>query len=162
MKNDLRIGSGFDVHAFAEDRKLILGGVEIPYEKGLAGHSDADVLLHAITDALLGALALGDLGKHFPDTDEKFKDTDSSILLKNVYDLIRTKNYTLSNIDSVLMMEKPKVAPYVFQMRQNIAKVLNVDVDRISVKATTTERLGFTGRGEGIAASAVVLLNKEN
>ncbi len=162
MKNDLRIGSGFDVHAFAEGRKLILGGVEIPYEKGLAGHSDADVLLHAITDALLGALALGDLGKHFPDTDKDFKDIDSSVLLKNVYDLIRTKNYTLSNIDSVLMMEKPKVAPYVFQMRQNIAKVLNVDVDRISVKATTTERLGFTGRGEGIAASAVVLLNKEN
>lgn len=162
MKNDLRIGSGFDVHAFAEDRKLILGGVEIPYEKGLAGHSDADVLLHAITDALLGALALGDLGKHFPDTDKDFEDIDSSILLKKAYDLIRTKDYTLSNIDSVLMMEKPKVAPYVFQMRQNIAKVLNVDVDRISVKATTTERLGFTGRGEGIAASAVVLLNKEN
>ncbi len=162
MKNDLRIGSGFDVHAFAEGRKLILGGVEIPYEKGLAGHSDADVLLHAITDALLGALALGDLGKHFPDTDKDFKDIDSSILLKKAYDLIRTKDYTLSNIDSVLMMEKPKVAPYVFQMRQNIAKVLNVDVDRISVKATTTERLGFTGRGEGIAASAVVLLNKEN
>jgi len=162
MKNDFRIGNGFDVHAFAEGRKLILGGVEIPYEKGLAGHSDADVLLHAITDALLGALALGDLGKHFPDTDKDFKDIDSSILLKKAYDLIRTKNYTLSNIDSVLMMEKPKVAPYVFQMRQNIAKVLNVDVDRISVKATTTERLGFTGRGEGIAASAVVLLNKEN
>lgn len=162
MKNDFRIGNGFDVHTFAEDRKLILGGVEIPYEKGLAGHSDADVLLHAITDALLGALALGDLGNHFPDTDKNFKDVDSSILLKKAYDLIRTKNYTLSNIDSVLMMEKPKVAPYVFQMRQNIAKLLDVDVDRISVKATTTERLGFTGRGEGIAASAVVLLNKEN
>lgn len=162
MKNDFRIGNGFDVHAFAEGRKLILGGVEIPCEKGLAGHSDADVLLHAITDALLGALALGDLGKHFPDSNEKFKDANSSILLKKAYKLIRTKKYTLSNVDSVLMMEKPKVAPYVFQMRQNIAKVLNVDLDRISVKATTTERLGFTGRSEGIAASAVVLLNKEN
>ncbi|MCH7973700.1 MAG: 2-C-methyl-D-erythritol 2,4-cyclodiphosphate synthase [Bacteroidetes bacterium] len=162
MKNDFRIGNGFDVHAFAEGRKLILGGVEIPCEKGLAGHSDADVLLHAITDALLGALALGDLGKHFPDSNDKFKDANSSILLKKTYKLIRTKKYTLSNVDSVLMMEKPKVAPYVFQMRQNIAKVLNVDLDRISVKATTTERLGFTGRSEGIAASAVVLLNKEN
>ncbi len=162
MKNDLRIGNGFDVHKFVEGRKLILGGVEIPYEEGLAGHSDADVLLHAITDALLGALALGDLGKHFPDTDEEFKDIDSSILLKKAYDLIRTKNYTLSNVDSVLMIEKPKVAPYVIQMRKNIAKVLNVDLERISVKATTTERLGFTGRGEGIAASAVVLLNKES
>ena len=136
--------------------------MEIPCEKGLAGHSDADVLLHAITDALLGALALGDLGKHFPDSNEKFKDANSSILLKKAFKLIRTKKYTLSNVDSVLMMEKPKVAPYVFQMRQNIAKVLNVDIDRISVKATTTERLGFTGRSEGIAASAVVLLNKEN
>ena len=162
MKNDFRIGNGFDVHAFAEGRKLILGGVEIPCEKGLAGHSDADVLLHAITDALLGALALGDLGKHFPDSNDKFKDANSSILLKKAFKLIRTKKYTLSNVDSVLMMEKPKVAPYVFQMRQNIAKVLNVDIDRISVKATTTERLGFTGRSEGIAASAVVLLNKEN
>ncbi|MCH7827589.1 MAG: 2-C-methyl-D-erythritol 2,4-cyclodiphosphate synthase [Bacteroidetes bacterium] len=162
MKNDFRIGNGFDVHAFAEGRKLILGGVEIPYEKGLIGHSDADVLLHAITDALLGALALGDLGKHFPDSDEEFKDADSSILLKKVYDLLRTKNYILSNVDSILMMEKPKVAPYVLQMRQNIAKVLNMDLDRISVKATTTEGLGFTGRSEGIAASAVVLLNKEN
>ncbi len=160
--NDFRIGGGFDVHAFAEDRKLILGGVEIPYEKGLAGHSDADVLLHAVTDALLGALALGDLGKHFPDTEEEFKNIDSSILLKKAYDLIRTKNYTLSNLDSVLMMEKPKIAPYVFQMRKNIAEVLNVELDRISVKATSTEGLGFTGRGEGVAASAVVLLNKES
>ena len=141
MKNDFRIGNGFDVHAFAEGRKLILGGVEIPCEKGLIGHSDADVLLHAITDALLGALALGDLGKHFPDSDEEFKDADSSILLKKVYDLLRTKNYILSNVDSILMMEKPKVASYVLQMRQNIAKVLNVDIDKISVKATTTEGL---------------------
>ena len=141
MKNDFRIGKGFDVHGFAEGRKLILGGVEIPYEKGLIGHSDADVLLHAITDALLGALALGDLGKHFPDSDEEFKDADSSILLKKVYDLLRTKNYILSNVDSILMMEKPKVASYVLQMRQNIAKVLNVDIDKISVKATTTEGL---------------------
>ncbi len=162
MKNDFRIGNGFDVHAFAEGRKLILGGVEIPFGKGLAGHSDADVLLHAITDALLGALALGDLGKHFPDTEEEFKDIDSSILLKKAYDLIITNNYTLSNVDSVLMMEKPKVAPYVLQMRQNIAGILNVDLDKISVKATTTERLGFTGRGEGISASAVVLIKKEN
>lgn len=162
MNNDFRIGNGFDVHAFAEGRKLILGGVEIPFDKGLAGHSDADVLLHAITDALLGALALGDLGKHFPDTNEKFKDADSSVLLKKAYDLVRTKNYTLSNVDSVLMMEKPKIAPYVLKMRQNIAKVLNLDLDRVSVKATTTEQLGLTGRGEGVAASAVVLLNKEN
>ena len=162
MNNDFRIGNGFDVHAFAEGRKLILGGVEIPFDKGLAGHSDADVLLHSITDALLGALALGDLGKHFPDTNEKFKDADSSVLLKKAYDLVRTKNYTLSNVDSVLMMEKPKIAPYVLKMRQNIAKVLNLDLDRVSVKATTTEQLGLTGRGEGVAASAVVLLNKEN
>jgi len=162
MKNDFRIGNGFDVHAFAENRKLILGGVEIPFDKGLTGHSDADVLLHAITDALLGALALGDLGKHFPDTDEKYKDVKSSILLKATYELIKAKNYALANVDSVLILEKPKVASYVLQMRQNIAGILNVDLNRISVKATSTERLGFTGRGEGISASAVVLLKKEN
>jgi len=159
--NDFKIGNGFDVHAFAENRKLILGGVDIPFDKGLNGHSDADVLLHAITDAILGALALGDLGKHFPDTDEKFKDADSIMLLKNAYELVKEKKYFISNIDSILILEKPKVADYILQMRKNISKALNIELEQISVKATTSEKLGFTGRGEGIASSAVVLLKKE-
>ena len=162
MNNDFRIGNGFDVHEFTEGRKLILGGVEIPFDKGLTGHSDADVLLHAITDALLGALALGDLGKHFPDTDEKYKDVDSLLLLKNAYALVKEKKYILFNLDSVLMIEKPKVAPYIIKMRTKISEALNIDLDCVSVKATTTEGLGFTGRGEGVAASAVILLKKEN
>lgn len=159
--NDFRIGNGFDVHAFAENRKLILGGVEIPFEKGLLGHSDADVLLHAITDAILGAVALGDLGKHFPDTDEKFKDVDSIFLLKEAYKLVKEKKYCISNIDSILILEKPKIADYILQIRENISNALKIDLEQVSVKATTSEKLGFTGREEGIASSAIVLLKKE-
>jgi len=159
--NDFKIGNGYDVHAFADNRKLILGGVEIPFEKGLLGHSDADVLLHAITDAILGAMALGDLGKHFPDTDEKFKDADSIFLLKKAYELVKEKTYCISNIDSILILEKPKVTDYILQIRKNISNALDINLEQISVKATTSEKLGFTGRGEGIASSAVVLLKKE-
>ncbi len=161
MKSNIRIGYGYDVHAFAKDRKLILGGVEIPYEKGLLGHSDADVLLHAISDALLGALALGDIGKHFPDTDSKYKNADSMKLLCEVYDKIKAKGYTLGNIDSVIALQKPKVAPYIDEMRKKIAEALSVGIDQVSVKATTTEKLGFVGREEGIEATAVVLVTKE-
>ncbi|PJA97825.1 MAG: 2-C-methyl-D-erythritol 2,4-cyclodiphosphate synthase [Ignavibacteriales bacterium CG_4_9_14_3_um_filter_30_11] len=159
--NDFRIGNGFDVHAFAENRKLILGGVEIPFEKGLIGHSDADVLLHAITDAVLGAVALGDIGKHFPDSDEKYKDADSMFLLKKAYELVREKKYQISNIDSILILERPKVASYILQMRENIATALNIELEQVSVKATTSEKLGFTGRGEGISSSAIILIKKE-
>ena len=159
--NDFKIGNGYDVHAFADNRKLILGGVEIPFEKGLLGHSDADVLLHSITDAILGAMALGDLGKHFPDTDEKFKDADSIFLLKKAYELVKEKTYCISNIDSILILEKPKVTDYILQIRKNISNALDINLEQISVKATTSEKLGFTGRGEGIASSAVVLLKKE-
>ena len=160
MNQEFRTGIGFDVHAYADNRKLIIGGIEIPFEKGLAGHSDADVLLHAISDALLGALALGDIGKHFPDDDKKFKDADSGFLLAEVLKMIEGKGYAVCNVDSVLMMQKPKVSLYVDEMRKKIADWLKVSVDRISVKATTTERLGFTGREEGVAAMASVLLIK--
>ena len=159
--NDIRTGFGFDVHAFSEGRKLIIGGIEIPHDKGLLGHSDADVLLHAISDALLGALALGDIGQHFPDTDEKYKNADSSLLLKNVYSLITQKGYFLGNLDAVIAAQKPKLAPYILKMREHIAALLNSGADRISVKATTTEKLGFTGREEGIAAYATVLIQKK-
>ncbi len=161
MNSDYRTGIGFDVHAFAEGRKLIIGGVEIPFDKGLQGHSDADVLLHAISDALLGALALGDIGKHFPDTDPKFKDADSTILLKEVYKLILDKGYVLGNIDSIVAMEKPKLAPYISKMQNKIAEILGTETENISIKATTTEKLGFVGRGEGVSAFATVLLNKK-
>ena len=159
--NDIRTGFGFDVHAFSEGRKLIIGGIEIPHDKGLLGHSDADVLLHAISDALLGALALGDIGQHFPDTDEKYKNADSSLLLKNVYSLITQKGYFLGNLDAVIAAQKPKLAPYISMMREHIAALLDSGADRISVKATTTEKLGFTGREEGIAAYATVLIQKK-
>lgn len=159
-ENMIRIGQGYDVHQLVRDRKLILGGVEIPYEYGLLGHSDADVLLHAITDALLGALALGDLGKHFPPSDDTYKDIDSMILLNKVYDLVKEKGYTISNIDATVVAQKPKLSPYIEQMRDNIAKNLNLDIDCVSLKATTTEKLGFEGRMEGISAQAVVLVNK--
>lgn len=155
-----RIGNGFDVHAFAAGRKLMLGGIEIPFEKGLAGHSDADVLLHAITDALLGSLALGDIGKHFPDTDEKYKNIDSSILLEEAYKNVKEKGYELGNLDSVIAIQKPKLADFIPQIEKKISSILKVDVDQISVKATTTEGLGFTGREEGIAAYATVLIIK--
>lgn len=151
----MRIGMGYDVHRLIEGRKLIIGGVKIPFEKGLLGHSDADVLLHAIKDALLGAAALGDIGKHFPDNDEKYKDADSLMLLKEVDKLIREKGYVVNNIDATIIAESPKMAPHIEKMRENIATALDVSKDQINVKATTTEGLGFTGKGEGIAAQAI-------
>jgi len=162
LKLNFRTGFGFDVHAFADGRKLIIGGVEIPFEKGLEGHSDADVLLHAICDAMLGALALGDIGIHFPNTDEKWKDADSSILLNHVNVIINSKGYELGNLDCVLAMEKPKISPYVDQIRKRISEILSADIDQISIKATTTEKLGFVGRTEGVVSFATVLLIKKD
>lgn len=156
----MRIGYGYDVHKLTKDRKLILGGVEIPYELGLAGHSDADVLLHAITDALLGALALGDIGKHFPDTDPKYKNVDSRILLRDAYELIKEKGYELVNLDATVVAQEPKLAPYINEIRGAISTDLNVEIEYVSVKATTSEWLGFEGRKEGISSSAVVLLTR--
>lgn len=156
----MRIGSGYDVHKLVEDRELILGGVKIPYEKGLLGHSDADVLLHAIADALLGAAALGDIGRHFPDNDPKYKGADSRKLLFQVLHLILAKGYCIMNVDATIIAQKPKMAPYIEQMRENIAETLQIDVDQVNVKATTEEGLGFTGAGLGIAASAVCLLEE--
>ena len=158
----MRIGQGYDVHAFATGRPLILGGVQIPHDKGLAGHSDADVLLHACCDALLGAAALGDIGKHYPDTSSDYKNIDSRILLRHTWSLVTAEGYTLANLDATLIAQKPKLAPYIETMRQNIAADLQVDVGQINVKATTTEKLGFEGREEGIAAQAIVLLNRQN
>jgi len=157
---EYRTGIGFDVHAFAEDRKLIIGGVEIPYTKGLLGHSDADVLIHAICDALLGALALGDIGLHFPDNDPKFKNADSRVLLRNVYELIKKEGYVLGNVDAVIAMQKPKILPYVQEMRKRISEDLSSEINQVSVKATTTEKLGFVGREEGASAFATVLIVK--
>ena len=162
MKLNFRTGFGFDVHAFAEGRKLIIGGVEIPFDKGLEGHSDADVLLHAICDAMLGALALGDIGLHFPNTEERWKDADSALLLKNVNELINAKGYEIGNLDCVLAMEKPKISPYVDQIRKRISKILNAGIEQISIKATTTEKLGFVGRTEGVVSFATVLLMKKD
>lgn len=156
----IRIGQGFDVHQLVEGRPLIIGGITIPYEKGLLGHSDADVLLHTISDAALGALALGDIGKHFPDTDPAFKDADSAKLMKHVWDLIKKEGYKLGNLDCTIIAQKPKMAPYIEQMRERIAALLDADISQINVKATTTEKLGFTGRAEGIAAQAVILITK--
>ncbi|MEO2069506.1 MAG: 2-C-methyl-D-erythritol 2,4-cyclodiphosphate synthase [Desulfurobacteriaceae bacterium] len=155
-----RVGIGYDVHRLEEGCKLIIGGVEIPFEKGLKGHSDADVLVHAICDAILGALALGDIGEHFPDTDEKFKGISSLILLKEVNEKAKSLGFQVANVDSVVVAQRPKLSPYKEKMRENIADVLNIPVDNVSVKATTTEKLGFEGRGEGISAKAVVLLRK--
>ncbi len=152
----MRVGFGYDVHALVEGRKLILGGVEIPHEKGLLGHSDADVLLHAIMDALLGAAALGDIGKHFPDTDGSFKDIDSLILLEKTKKVLEDNNFYINNIDSTIAAQAPKLAPHIETMRQNIARVLGIDISCVSVKATTTEHLGFEGRKEGISAYAAV------
>jgi 2-C-methyl-D-erythritol 2,4-cyclodiphosphate synthase len=156
-----RIGIGYDVHKLVEGRKCIIGGIEIPYEKGLLGHSDADVLLHAIMDAMLGALALGDIGKHFPDNDSSYKNIDSRILLEKVYALIKAEGYIINNIDAVVICERPKLKDHIDQMRSVIAKLLESDIKNISVKATTTEKLGFEGRGEGIVAQAVVMVRKE-
>ena len=157
----MRIGHGYDVHRLVEGRKLILGGVDIPYEKGLLGHSDADVLLHAISDAILGAIAEGDIGKHFPDTDPRYKGADSLKLLAHVMDLADSKGYRLGNLDATVVAQRPKLAPYIQRMRENIAAVLAAKPDRVNVKATTTEELGFAGRGEGIAAYAVVLMERK-
>ncbi|MEK3883835.1 2-C-methyl-D-erythritol 2,4-cyclodiphosphate synthase [Paenibacillus sp. PL2-23] len=154
----IRVGQGFDVHQLVEGRPCIIGGVHIPYEKGLLGHSDADVLLHAISDAILGALGLGDIGKHFPDTDAAFKDADSLKLLERVWALAKERGYKLGNADSTIIAQRPKMLPYIPQMAEIIAGALEADVSQINVKATTTEQLGFTGRGEGIAAQSVVLL----
>jgi 2-C-methyl-D-erythritol 2,4-cyclodiphosphate synthase len=154
----VRVGQGFDVHAFVEGRPLVLGGVTIPFERGLEGHSDADVLLHAIADALLGALALGDLGKHFPDTDARWRGADSRVLLRDVVSQVASAGYGIGNVDATIVAQAPRVAPYVEAMCANVAADLRCDRSRVSVKATTTERLGFTGRGEGIAAMAIVLL----
>lgn len=156
----LRIGHGYDVHAFAENRKCIIGGVHIPCEKGLLGHSDADVLLHAISDSLLGAAALGDIGKHFPDTDPIYDGADSILLLELVNSLLIKQGYRVVNIDSTVIAQVPKLAPYIDEMRKNIAEALSIDVDFVSVKATTEEKLGFTGRKEGISAHAVCLIEK--
>ncbi len=154
----MRIGTGYDVHRLAEDRKLILGGVEIPYERGLMGHSDADVLLHAVMDALLGAAALGDIGKHFPDSDPAYKGISSMALLEKVGELLAQKGFIVENIDSTIIAQAPKMRPYIDRMRGNIADALGLDAEYVSVKATTEEGLGFTGAGEGISAQAVCLL----
>ena len=150
-----RFGMGYDVHQLVENRKLIIGGVYIPYEKGLLGHSDADVLLHAISDALLGAAAQGDIGKHFPDTDPRYKGADSLKLLEEVGNLLAAKGYVVGNVDATIVAQKPKMLPHIPQMRENIARVLRVDIDQINVKATTEEHLGFTGSGQGISSYAV-------
>ena len=156
----MRIGHGYEVHRLVEGRKLILGGAEIPFDKGLLGHSDADVLLHAISDSLLGAAALGDIGKHFPDTDESFKGANSLLLLEKVCALLKEKGYKIVNIDATVLAQRPKLKDYIEKMRENIARACKTDIDAISVKATTEEGLGFTGAGEGIAAHAVCLIQK--
>lgn len=157
----MRIGHGYDVHAFDASRPLILGGMEIPHDFGLKGHSDADVLLHTITDSILGALALGDIGKFFPDTDEKFKDADSRVLLSEAVSMMHEKGYEIGNIDAVVIAEKPKLRGYIDDMRENVAALLKTDISNVNIKATTSEKLGFTGREEGIASEAVVLLQKQ-
>lgn len=154
----MRIGQGYDVHKLVEGRDCIICGVKIPYEKGLLGHSDADVALHALADAILGAAALGDIGKHFPDTDEKYKGADSRMLLREVVKKVAEKGYSVVNADVTIVAQRPKMLPYIEQMRKNVADDLNVSIDDVNIKATTTEKLGFEGRGEGISATAVVLL----
>ncbi len=157
---ETRVGIGYDVHRLEEGRKLILGGVQIEHEKGLLGHSDADVLVHAVMDALLGAAALGDIGKHFPDTDPKYSGADSVELLRHVGRLLKERGYEVVNIDSIIAAQEPKLAPHIEKMRRNIADALGADTERVSVKATTTERLGFEGRKEGISAQAVCMIKK--
>lgn len=158
---ELRVGQGFDVHALVPDRKLILGGVTIPYHLGLLGHSDADALLHAISDALLGAAGLGDIGRHFPDTDARWKDADSRALLRAALATVRAAGWRVNNVDATVIAQAPRIAPHVSAMRANIASDLGIDIDRVNIKGKTTERLGFAGRGEGIAAEAVVLLIRD-
>jgi len=157
----IRVGQGFDVHEFAEGRPLIIGGVTIPHEKGLTGHSDADVLLHTITDAALGAIGEGDIGRHFPDTDAAFKDADSAVLLEKIWELVEGRGYKLGNIDCTIIAQRPKMAPYIGEIQKRVAELLKADVSQVNVKATTTEKLGFTGREEGIASMATILLVKE-
>lgn len=157
----MRIGFGYDVHQFAENRKLIIGGIDIPHEKGLLGHSDADVLVHAIMDSILGALALGDIGKHFPDTDNKYKDISSLILLKEVYKIMDESGYEINNIDTTVAAQRPKLASYIDDMREIIAETLNTSIENINIKATTTEKLGFVGREEGVSSYSVCLLRKK-
>ena len=156
----MRIGMGYDVHKLVEDRKLILGGVDIPYEKGLLGHSDADVVVHAIMDALLGAAALGDIGKHFPDTDDRYKGISSIKLLHHVGELLRENNFKIGNIDATIICQKPKLAPFRDEMVKNVAKALNIEESRVCIKATTEEGLGFTGEGLGISSQAIALLEE--
>lgn len=156
----LKVGIGYDVHALVEGRPLILGGLEIPHERGLLGHSDADVLTHAIMDALLGALALGDLGKHFPDTDERYRGISSIKLLEHVMVLMKERGYKIGNLDCILVAQRPKIAPFILKMREELAKILGTNLDNVSVKATTTERLGYEGREEGMSAQAIVSLIK--
>ena len=158
---NFKIGHGYDVHQLAENRDLIIGGVNIPHKTGLLGHSDADVLLHAISDSLLGALALGDIGKHFPDTDEDFHGADSLVLLRCVYEMIASKGYEIGNIDATIIAQAPKLAPYIPQMRLNIARALDTEIENVSIKATTEEHLGFTGEEKGISAHAVCLIYKK-
>lgn len=157
----IRIGNGYDVHKLVEGRKLILGGVEIPYDKGLLGHSDADVLVHAIMDSLLGALALGDIGQHFPDNDNKYLNIDSMILLEKVMELVEDRGYKIGNIDAIIVAQRPKLKDFLPMMREKISNVLKTSIENISIKATTEEKLGFTGSGEGIKSYSVVLLTKE-
>ncbi|OZV11600.1 2-C-methyl-D-erythritol 2,4-cyclodiphosphate synthase [Tissierella sp. P1] len=157
----MRVGFGYDVHQLVEDRKLIIGGIEIPFEKGLLGHSDADVLIHAIMDSILGALALGDIGKHFPDTDMKYKDISSIYLLSQVFKLMNEESYDIGNIDATIVAQRPKLAPYIEDMRARIADILHTSIDNINIKATTTEWLGFVGREEGISSYSVCLLQKK-
>ncbi|WP_332649214.1 2-C-methyl-D-erythritol 2,4-cyclodiphosphate synthase [Lysinibacillus sp. 54212] len=156
-----RVGQGYDVHAFAEGRKLILGGIEIPHDRGLLGHSDADVLLHTITDAALGAIGEGDIGRHFPDTDPEWKDADSAKLLSYIWKIVEDKGYVLGNVDATIIAQRPKMAPYIEPIKNRIAELLNADPSQVNVKATTTEKLGFTGREEGIASLATILLIKK-
>ena len=156
----MRVGQGYDVHKLVENRKCIICGVEIPYEKGLLGHSDADVALHALSDAILGAAALGDIGRHFPDTDPRFEGADSRVLLREVVALVREKGFSVGNADVTIIAQKPKMLPYIDQMKKNVASDLNISEDRVNIKATTTEKLGFEGRGEGIAAMSIVLLEE--
>lgn len=156
----MRIGHGYDVHRLAENRRLILGGVDIPYERGLLGHSDADVLVHAVMDAFLGALALGDIGKLFPDTDQNYAGADSLELLRKVYELVKKHDYELGNLDATIIAQSPKLSPYIEKMRENIASACECEISQVSVKATTEEKLGFTGDGSGIAAHCVVLMTK--
>ncbi len=157
----IRVGQGFDVHKFEEGRPLIIGGITIPHERGLAGHSDADVLLHTITDAALGAIGEGDIGRHFPDTDAAFKDADSAVLLEEIWKLVNERGYVLGNIDCTVIAERPKMSPHIQTIQARVAELLKADVSQVNVKATTSEKLGFTGREEGIAAMATILLVKK-